>query len=278
MRSAIYEGMVVHHRREPVVHRFAYRVALPLIDLDEIDQVCSGHRLWSAERPNVVWFRRPDFLGGGRTPIDTAVRDEVEAHLGLRPSGPIALLAHLRTWGWLFNPIALYYCFDPTGAHVEALVADVTNTPWHEHRTYVVGAPGQHRVDKALHVSPFFGMDHTYGIDYTPPGDRLTVHLGNETGGRRVFDATLRLRRHPIDHRQLGRVISAYPLMTMQVSAAIYRQALALWRTGVPIVPHPGRGGDPRGGRTGPSPVVPSPHRVDVETPHETPADSAAPR
>lgn len=245
MRSAVYTGTVFHRRYEPVEHHFSYRVALPLVDLDEVDQVCALHRLWSVERPNAVSFRRADFLGaptdpgGGPAPLADAVRDTVAAHRGIRPDGPVAMLAHLRTWGWLFNPITLYYCFDPSGTEVEALVAEVTNTPWHERHSYVVGPPGRHRFAKQLHVSPFFGMDQHYRLSYAPPGSRLTVRLGNEEGGRRVFDAVMVLERRPMSSQALAHVLRAYPAMTLQVTAGIYRQALALRRAGVPVVAHP---------------------------------------
>ena len=60
-----------------------------------------------------MWFRRADFLGDPTVPLDEAVRDLVEERTGRRPTGPVALLANLRTWGWLFNPISLYFCTEP---------------------------------------------------------------------------------------------------------------------------------------------------------------------
>lgn len=238
MRSAVYEGVVTHRRAEPD-HRFRYRLALPLLDLDEVEQVCRLHPLWSSERPNVVSFRRRDHLGDASRPLADCVRDVVEDRSGERPTGPIALLAHVRTWGWLFNPLSLYYCFDASGTQVQALVAEVTNTPWHERHAYVVGGPGRHEFDKALHVSPFFGMDQRYRLRYSPPGERLVVGFANDEGGERVFEAGLRLERRPMSRAALGRVVWAHPAMTLRVSAGIYRQALRLWRTGAPLVAHP---------------------------------------
>jgi DUF1365 family protein len=239
VRSAIYEGTLVHHRFATVDHRFSYRVAMPFVDLEEIDKLCGLHPLWSAEQPNVVSFRRRDFLPDRPGTLDEAVRDLVAERLGHRPDGPVAMLAHLRTWGWLFNPITLFYCFDPEGHHVEALLAEVTNTPWHERHVYVVGAPGKHRFSKALHVSPFFDSDMAYELAYGEPGARLGVSMRNIRGAETLFSAGLRLARQDADRRTLGRLIWSHRLMTMRVSAGIYRQALALRRAGVPIVPHP---------------------------------------
>ncbi len=245
MRSAIYEGTVVHHRRAPVDHRFSYGVALPLIDLDEMDRFFGLHPLWSVERHNIVSFRRRDYLPGGSGPLGEAVRDLVEERLGHRPRGPVAMLAHPKTWGWLFNPISLYFCFDAKGDRVQALVAEVTNTPWHERHIYVVGPPGHHRFPKKLHVSPFFDMDMDYELTYTEPGDRLLVSMRAMRADQTLFEAELRLERSGADRRALGRLIWRHPFGTHRVSGAIYRQALALWRAGVPFVRHPRRGSRP---------------------------------
>ncbi len=241
MRSSVYEGSVVHRRVDPL-HRFTYRLALPLLDLDEVEQLCRLHPLWSVERPNAISYRRSDFLPDRAGSLDHAVRELVAERTGRRPEGPITLLAHLRTWGWLFNPVSLYFCSDRSGAVVEHLVLEVTNTPWHERHCYVVGGPGRHRLGKALHVSPFLEMDQQYVLDYSAPGDRLHLRLENVRDGRSVAVAVLSLTKMGLDRRALGRVLWRYPLMTAQVSVGIYRQALALRRAGAPFVPHPGRG------------------------------------
>jgi DUF1365 family protein len=242
LRSAIYEGTVHHRRFGPgPTHEFSYDVAMPLLDLAEIDTVTGLHPLWSGRRPAPVWFRRPDFLGDPAVPLDDAVRALVEARSGNRPAGPIALLANLRTWGWLFNPISLYFCADVDGAGVETLVAEVENTPWHERCSYVVGPPGHHRFAKTMHVSPFLPMDVDYELLYTVPTERLVVHFDVVRGDERLLGATLSLRRRALDRRSLGRLLWANPVVTHRVSAGIYAQAARLHRRGAPFHEHPER-------------------------------------
>jgi DUF1365 family protein len=242
MRSGIYAGLVTHRRYGDVTHGFRYRVTLPYLFLDEIDEVAGLHPMWSARRPNAVWFRRADYLGDPAVALDRAVRDAAEERLSRRPSGPIAVLAHLRTWGWLFNPICLYYCFDSSGTHVDLLLAEVTNTPWHERHVYALdGGADPHRFPKAMHVSPFLGMDHEYVMSWSVPGDRISVRLGNRQGPERLFDASLTLQRHELSRRELGRLVWRHPLQTYGVSAHIYHQAMTLARKGAPFHPHPGR-------------------------------------
>lgn len=242
MRSAIYEGQLAHHRVQPD-HGFQFRLAMPLLDLDEIDEVVAAHPLWSNERANAVSFRRADHLGDPATPLATVVRDLVEERTGARPAGPIAALAHVRTWGWLFNPIAVYYCFDATGRSVEHTVLSVTNTPWKERHAYVLGAPGEHDVAKALHVSPFFGMDQRYRINLSAPADDLDLTIAVSEHGERVFASELHLHRREISRAALGRVLWRHPMLTARVSAGIHANALRLWRKGAPLHRHPPKGG-----------------------------------
>ena len=211
---------------------------MPLLDLAEIDEVAAQHPLWSRERANAVSFRREDFLAGPGT-LDAAVRDLAEREVGTRPRGPIAMLAHVRTWGWLFNPIALYYCYDSTGTRVEHAIAEVTSTPWKERHAYVLGPPGVHVVDKAMHVSPFFGMDQSYRISYDAPSAALHLSISIHEGDAQVFAAGMRLGRRPVSRRTLSRLLWRYPLITMRVSAGIHTHALRLWRKGATFHAHP---------------------------------------
>jgi uncharacterized protein len=240
--SAVYEGTLRHHRRGAPRHSFSRRLAMPYLDLAEIDEVFARHPLWSVERPNAVSFRRADYLGDPDVPLEAAVRDVVAARAGRRPTGPIRMLGHVRTWGWLFNPITVYVCMNATDDRIDALVLEVTNTPWHERHTYVIpGGEGEHRFDKELHVSPFFPMEQEYRLRVTRPGDSLVVHLATLEGETVVFDATLALRRKPIGRSSMSRLLWRYPLLTTRVSLGIYSQAARLWAKGARLHPHPVR-------------------------------------
>lgn len=238
--SAIYEGVVTHERRVPVHHAFRARLFLMYVDLAELPNVFDGHPLWSARRRRApARFRRADYLGDPGTPLDTAVRDLVEARLGSRPQGPVRMLAHLRMFGHCINPVAFYWCFDGAGERVEAVVAEVTNTPWGDRHAYVAPAEGNapgvftSEHDKALHVSPLMPMDMRYRWTISEPGERIAVTIENERAGETVFGAHLALRRRELTHRSLTAVLARHPLMTLSVRARIYAQALRLKLKGV---------------------------------------------
>jgi DUF1365 family protein len=249
LRSAIYEGQVSHARFGPgPTHSFSQRVAMPLLDLAEVDAVMGMHPAWSGHRISPVRFRRQDFLGDPATPLTRAVQDLVSDRTGRRPEGPVAMLANLRTWGWLFNPISLYFCADrtsPAGGSgpISSLVAEVENTPWHDRHAYVVGGPGNHRFAKELHVSPFLPSGVDYQLRYTAPGERLTVALEVVQGDRRLFAATLSLRRRPVNRAALSHLLWSYPALTHRVTAGIYAHAARLRLKGAPFFSHPGHQG-----------------------------------
>ncbi|WP_238376650.1 DUF1365 domain-containing protein [Luteimonas abyssi] len=247
LHSAVYEGWVRHRRHAPVAHAFRYRMAQLYLDLSELDRVFARRWLWSRERANLASFRRDDFLRPTAIDLDTAVRERVAETTGRAPDGPIRLLAHLRYAGMQFNPVSFYYCYRADGRTLDAVVADITNTPWRERHAYVLDiAAGERRgrawgwrFDKRFHVSPFMPMDCGYHWRFTAPGEDLRVHMDVERDGVRTFDATLSLQRRPLDASGLARVLWRYPLMTAQVVGTIHWQALRLWFKRAPVHDHP---------------------------------------
>lgn len=238
LNSAIYEGEVRHRRFGKVERQFSYRVFMTYLDLAEIPEVMAVHPLWSTRPRSPVSFRRADYLGPADKPLDECVRDRVEAQTGTRPQGPVRMLTNLRFLGLLENPVSFYYCFDRTGRQLEAVLSEVTNTPWGDRHCYVSdevrhrGTVVSSRVEKALHVSPLMDMDHTYELTFGLPGASLPVHIDSKKDGRKAFDATLKLSRKEIDRAALGRLLLTYPPMSYRVLAGIYSQAAVTWLKG----------------------------------------------
>jgi uncharacterized protein len=239
--SAIYEGTIHHHRHAVRDHEFRHRLALLYLDLQELDGVLDGRLL--ARRPGLVRFRRRDYLGDPGVALADCVRTEVERQAGSAPSGSVRILTQPRTLGHCFNPVSFYYCFTPQ-ERLDVVVAEVTNTPWGERHAYVLTRTGDApelsaSFAKALHVSPFMGMDQRYTIRASAPGPTLSVHIESGERGQPVFDATLSLRRAPLTQRGMARVTMRYPAATLRVLTLIYGHALALELRGVPVHPHP---------------------------------------
>ena len=245
MKSALYEGEVLHQRHHPRPHRFRYRLFLMYLDLDELPRLFDRRWFWSSERPNLLWFRRADYLGPSEVPLRTAVLDRVESELGRRPTGPVRLVTHLRTFGFMSNPVSFYLCHaqDET---IEAIVAEITNTPWGERHAYVLDArdagDGDElcwRFRKQFHISPFCGMNQDYEWRFGVPGERLAIRMRNRESGQLVFEAGLACSRRSITSRSLAGVLLRHPLMTLRVHLAIYWQAARLFLLRTPFFTHP---------------------------------------
>ena len=246
--SCLYEGWVRPRRHLPVLHRFRYRMFMAYLDLDEIETLTRAQWPLSTDGGLIAVFRRRDHLGPESQPLREAVADLVEEQLGERPQGPVRLLTHLAYFGHRFNPVSFYYCYDAAGERVEFVVAEINNTPWGEQHCYALAVPADGRLEsprfaleKRFHVSPFMPMEQSYRWRFTPPEERLAVHMISlDAEGQDVFDASLSLRRQPLTTARLGMALLRFPLMTVQVMAAIYWQAFRLWSKRCPYFPHPG--------------------------------------
>jgi uncharacterized protein len=243
MHSALYEGTIRHRRFAVRPNEFRHRVAMAYIDLDELPGLFGG-RLCA--RHGLVRFERSDYLGDPAVPLADEVRRVVREQAGWAPAGPVRILTHLRSYGHCFNPVSFYYCFGE-GDRVEAVLAEVTSTPWGERHAYVLPRDGDERVitgqmDKEMHVSPFMGMAQRYEFSAPAPADSLSVHIASREASERAFDATLSLRRRPLSRRSLADVTLRYPAATIRMLVLIYGHALALRLKGVAVHPHPSLG------------------------------------
>ncbi len=242
--SCIYRGVVHHHRFTPVKHSFRYGLFMLYLDLAELPDLFAKRWLWSSRGPALAEFRRSDYPGDPGEALEESIRALVGRQTGSSPRGPIRLLTHLRYFGYGFNPVSFFYCFDPEGRDLVAVVADVANTPWGERHPYVIDVKGGESGDvclpKQFHVSPFMPMDLEHRFRLRRPGERLFVGIDDWRGDEQVFSARLALRRTEISGLSLARVLLRYPFMTGQVVAGIYVQALKLYLKGVPYFEHPG--------------------------------------
>lgn len=243
MQSAIYSGILTHRRDMAPAHRFAYRMRLLWLDLNEVSDLFACTRAWSAQKPAIGWLRRRDYLRPETASLQQAVRDEIAAQLGVMPGGPIRMLTAPRVFGIGFNPLTLYYCYSSDGSSLEFVLAEVRNTPWLQRHCYALDlrAASDPAHAKAFHVSPFLPMDLSYHWQLTQPGDNLNVVIRNERAGVPVFRAVLALQREAeLTPARLQQELWRHWPQGLKTLAGIYWQALKLLLRGARFFSHPG--------------------------------------
>jgi uncharacterized protein len=244
VNSAIYEGTIEHRRLGPVRHEFSYPVWMAYLDLAELPEALDRHPLWSARRPAPLRVRRRDYLERPELPLGEEVRRLVRERTGSDARGPVRLLTTPRFLGAGFNPVSFMYVFSDDGGDLEALVAEVTNTPWGDRHRYVARAADgtvDATLDKRMHVSPFMPMEQTYRLRAGRPGERLRVTITSQEGGTTAFAASLDLRHRPLDRATLTRMAVARPPQSPATLARIYLNAVRLKLKGATYHRRPGR-------------------------------------
>ncbi len=242
-RSALYTGRVMHRRLRPRLHQLRYRIFSLLLDLDELDDLDHGLRLFSRNRFNLIAFHDRDHGDGS----DTALRAQVERHLRAarvsEPVGRIELLAMPRVLGFVFNPISIYFCRGRDEALI-AILYEVSNT-FGERHTYVMPVAGdgtdvRQDIAKRFHVSPFLPMNLHYAFRVRPPGDDVMVAINVLDAQGPILVAVQTGKRRALTDASLARAMLTHPLMTWKVVAGILWEAARLWLKRVPVHRHVG--------------------------------------
>lgn len=226
MTAALYECVVTHQRIVPIRHRFRYRTYQWLVDLDDLPRLPWPFRLLSR-------FEAHDHFGTPVSTIRNGVENFLAGHKIDATACKILMLANPRVFGYVFNPLSVYWCLQPNGK-MECVVAEVHNTYGGRH-CYLLPPTDSDRVTipKAFYVSPFFPVDGTYELHVPRPGDRLNVGITLRRGGTLAFAARITGRRTPLRIHNLLMLSVRYPWHTAATIVRIRFQGVVLLLRGL---------------------------------------------
>jgi DUF1365 family protein len=238
--AALYLGRVMHARMRPVHHRFAYRVMNLLIDLDRLDEADRQSRLFAS----VFSFHESDHGNRDGASLSNHVRRLAEQRDVDLSGGRILLLCYPRLFGYVFNPLSIYFCYGNCG-NLALLIYEVRNT-FGEIHSYILsvedpvtgGAIRQCQA-KGFYVSPFMEMQTQYRFSIAPPDQQVKVRIVQSDEHGVIFTAAFSGQRRPLTSRSLSATLVTLPLLTFKVVAAIHWEAIRLWLKNVPYVPRP---------------------------------------
>lgn len=236
--SALYRGAVVHRRTRPKSHRLRYDVFNILFDLDELALLDRELRFLSRNRFNLMSFYDRDY-GDGKTPLREYIETTL-AKFGIELcGGPIRLLCMPRVLGYVFNPLSVYFCYQPSG-ELAATLYEVSNT-FGERHYYLVPSSGNteevavQASDKRFHVSPFLPLDLRYRFRIAPPAETaaVSVHVHDRQG--LLVAASFSAKRMELTNGALFKTFVSFPFLTLKVVAGIHWEALKLWLKGIKV-------------------------------------------
>jgi uncharacterized protein len=232
---AIYRTTITHSRQAPVRHSFEYRSYSWYVDVDEL--------------PRLPWWLRPfarfraaDHFSSA-APSRGSLRDRLSDfftdHDLAAPEGRITALLQARVFGYVFNPLSLFWCHDRDG-RLRHVIAEVHNTYGERHAYLLPPADLPVVTAKEFYVSPFNQVDGYYLVQAPRPDSEVDITVALHRDHRQafpVFTANMRGQRRPATARQVAIMQIISPLAPLVVSARIRIQGIKLWLRRVPVVP-----------------------------------------
>ena len=233
MNSCIYNGEVVHKRFKPVKHFLRYKTFSFFIDLEEIEKLDKDNPIFSYNRFNIFSFYDKDHGDRDGKPLKIWVLDNLKKFDISENINNIKLLCYPRIFGYVFNPLSIFYCYENN--LLKAIFYEVKNT-FNEQHTYIFKVKDNNKIDqkckKKFYVSPFMDMDTYYNFKLLSPNEKLSISINQSYKEEIVLTAVQSGKRREFTFKQLIINFFKYPLMTVKIISAIHFEALLLWKKG----------------------------------------------
>jgi len=233
--SCIYSGLVIHKRFKPKKHFFSYKTFSLLINLNEIEDLQRKIKFFSYNKFNILSFYNIDHGPRNGSSLTKWVKKNLnKAKININ-GGTIKLFCFPRFFGYVFNPLSIFYCYDKH-KKLRAVLYEVKNT-FNEQHTYLFKSnPSSklilHKCSKKFYVSPFIEMNTFYNFRLTEPNENIRILIKQTDKVEKVLVACQIGRKQSMSLKQLLINLFTYPMMTFKIMILIHYEALRLWKKG----------------------------------------------
>ena len=237
--SFIYTGNVIHKRFKPKIHYFKYKVFSLLIDLSELELLDKSLKIFSYNKFNIVSFYDKDHGARDGSSIKMWVINNLKKNDIDTNNIQIKLLCYPRIFGYVFNPLSVFYVYD-NNSNLISILYEVKNTFGEQH-TYIFKTDInhnliQHTCKKKFHVSPFIEMDCIYFFRLLKPGNKISVIIDQNDKEGKVLYASQDGIRSEMTNANFIKSYLKHPLMTFKIILAIHFEAFKLWTKGIKLI------------------------------------------
>ena len=237
--SYIYTGTVIHKRFKPKIHKFSYKVFSLLIDLSEIDLLHKTLRIFSYNKFNIVSFFNKDHGPRDGSSLKNWVIDNLKKNNIESNEVKIKLLCYPRIFGYVFNPLSVFYIYDKNSDLI-AILYEVKNTFGEQH-SYIFKTKKeqnliQHVCKKKFYVSPFIEMNCVYFFRLLKPGNKISVIIDVQDSEGKILYASQDGVKSELNNNNLFKSYLKHPLMTFKIILAIHFEAFKLWTKGIKFI------------------------------------------
>ena len=237
--SSIYNGHVIHKRFWPKKHFFKYKVFSLLIDLSELYQLEKELTLFSYNKFNVLSFYDIDHGPRDGSSLINWVKENMTKNNISTEEITIKLLCYPRIWGYVFNPLSVFFVYDKN-SNLISILYEVKNT-FNEQHTYIFKLQKskeliEHSCRKKFHVSPFIEMNCTYYFKITKPGEKISVYIDQHDNENKLLVALQEGIKVVLNNKNLIKVFFSHPMMSFKIILAIHFEAFKLWIKGIKFV------------------------------------------
>ena len=233
MNSCIYNGIVKHQRFKPIEHSLNYRTFSILLDLDEIENLSKNISIFSLNKFNIFSFYYLDHGARDGSSLKDWVQKNIKKFNISNNITKITLLCYPRVFGYVFNPLSVFYCYENND--LRAIFYEVKNT-FNEQHTYIFKIKDNEKIEqkckKKFYVSPFMDMETYYNFKLLNPKEKLSIFIRQTNGEETVLTATQTGDKKEFSFKQLLINFFKYPLMTIKIISSIHYEAFFLWKKG----------------------------------------------
>ena len=233
MNSCIYNGIITHHRFKPVKHSLKYKTFSLLLDLDEVESLTKKISIFSLNKFNIFSFYNKDHGARDGSSLKQWVLENIKKFNINSNITQIKLLCYPRIFGYVFNPLSIFYCYE--GNRLKVIFYEVKNT-FNEQHTYIFKIKNNENIEqkckKKFYVSPFMDMETYYNFKLINPNEKLSVFIKQTDKKDIILTATQTGDKKEFTFKQLIFNFIKYPFMTLKIITSIHNEALLLWKKG----------------------------------------------